>query len=166
MSLESFSSNLESTPVSLFLQTVEWIIPTVQTIHILSIAVVIGAVLMVHLHTLGVAMRSQSSAALARRFFPWLWVALLMLLLSGSILVTAEPGRSLPNLIFQLKMVLVLTAAGLTLLYQQPLRSDPSFWEKTSGRRKSAIGIAVISLLVWFGIVFAGRWIAYAIPVN
>ena len=163
MWLQNFSDWLSGTAVSLFLQTTAWIIPAVQTVHILCIAVVISAVLLVHLHTLGLAMRSQSSAVLARRFFPWLWGALVVLLLSGAILVTAEPGRSLPNMMFQLKMALVITAVVLTLLYQRPLRKDPVFWEKTVTRRMNASAIAILSLLVWVGIVFAGRWIAYVI---
>jgi putative copper export protein len=163
MSIATFSAWLEATPLSVFLQTREWIIPTVQTIHILSISVVVGSVLMVHLHTLGIAMRSQSSAVLARRFFPWLWVALVVLLLSGSILMAAEPRRSLPNPVFQLKMGLVILAVGLTLLYQGPLRKDPGYWSKSNIRRSNAAGIAIVSLLIWVGIVFAGRWIAYAV---
>ena len=163
MSLHGFSDWLSNTPISLFIQATDGIIPAVQTVHILCIAVVISAVLLVHLHTLGLAMRSQSSATLARRFFPWLWWALVLLLLSGAILITAEPGRSLPNGVFQLKMALVITAVVLTLLYQGPLRKDPVFWEKTTARRMSAAAIAILSLLVWVGIVFAGRWIAYAI---
>jgi hypothetical protein len=163
VSLHAISVWLEATPLSLFLQTTEWIIPTVQTIHIVSIAAVISSVLVIHLHTLGFAMRSRSSAQLARRFLPWIWTALVVLLLTGTILVIAEPGRSLPNFMFQLKMVLILVAVALTVFYQQPLRRDPAFWDATRARRVSANAIAVVSLCVWVGIVFAGRWIAYAI---
>jgi len=163
MNLHSFSDWLAATPISLFIQTTDWIIPAVQTVHILCIAIVISAVLLVHLHTLGFAMRSQSSAVLAKRFFPWLWWALVVLLISGTILITAEPGRSLPNTMFQLKMVLVIAAVVLTLLYQRPLLKEADYWEKSSSRRTNASAIAVFSLLVWVGIVFAGRWIAYFI---
>lgn len=162
MSLRSFCDWLAGTPASLYIQTTDWIIPTVQTVHILCIAVVISAVLLVHLHTLGLAMRSQTSALLAQRFFPWLWCALVLLLASGAILITAEPVRSLPNPMFQIKMALLIAAVALTLLYQRPLRTDPVFWEKTRARRTNASAIAILSLLVWVGIVFAGRWIAYA----
>jgi hypothetical protein len=163
VSLREFCVWLEATPLSLLLQTTTWVIPTVQTIHIVSISVVISSALVVHLHTLGLAMRSQSSAQLARRFLPWIWTALGVLLLTGTILVIGEPGRSLPNFVFQLKMVLVLVAVALTMCYQQPLRRDPIFWAATRTRRVSANTIAVVSLCVWVGIVFAGRWIAYAI---
>jgi hypothetical protein len=108
-------------------------------------------------------MRSQSGAALARRFFPWLWWALALLLLSGTVLITAEPGRSLTNWVFQLKMLLVIAAVVLTCLFQQPLRKDAGYWQKSAARRRYAGAIAIVSLCVWVGIVFSGRWIAYAI---
>ena len=163
MWVHKFSTWLAATPASLYIQTTDGIIPAVQTIHILCIAVVISAVFLVHLHTLGIAMRSQSGATLAKRFFPWLWWALLLLLLSGTILITAEPGRSLSNWVFQLKMVLVIAAVILTFLFQRPLRKDSDYWQRSAARRVSAGAIAIVSLCVWIGIVFAGRWIAYAI---
>ena len=163
MSLQAFCAWLAATPLSQFIQTTEWIIPAVQTLHILCIAVVISAVLVVHLHTLGLAMRNQSSAVLAARFLPGLWWTLILLLVSGSILIIAEPGRSLPNTMFQLKMSLLVVAIALTLLYQVPLRKDPAYWEKTRARRTNSVAIAIVSLATWVGIVFAGRWIAYAI---
>ncbi len=162
MSLRSFSDWLAATPVSLFIQTTDWIIPTVQTVHILCIAVVISAALMVHLHTLGLAMRSQASVVLTRRFLPWTWGALLLLLLTGAILVVAEPGRSLPNPVFQLKMSLLVVAIVLTLIYQRPMLRDRAYWDSPR-RRKGAWMIAIASLMTWTAIVFAGRWIAYAI---
>lgn len=163
MSLQAFCAWLAATPASQFLQATEWIIPAVQTVHILCIAVVISAVLLVHLHTLGLAMRSQSDAQLAARFLPGLWWALAVLLLSGAILIVAEPERSLASIMFQVKMSLLIVAIILTLLYQLPLRKDAAYWKKTPVRRTNSSAIAIVSLLVWVGIVFAGRWIAYAV---
>lgn len=162
MSLQAFCLWLSATPVSSYLQVTAWIIPTVQTVHILCIAVVFSAVLLVHLNTLGLAMRGYSGAALAARLFPGLWWALVLLFVSGVILITAEPARSLPNGIFQLKMSLLLVAIALTLLYQLPMRTAPAHWEATTARRTNARAIAILSLVAWAGIVFAGRWIAYS----
>src|SRR4051812_34629382 len=95
--LQGFSDWLAATPASLTIQDVTWIIPTVQTIHILGISVVMASALLVHLRVLGVMGGASSQQALARRFFPWIWVTLIVLLLSGSILIVGEPGRSLLN---------------------------------------------------------------------
>jgi len=161
MSLQSFSAWLANTQASFVIQTTTGLIPAVQTIHILCVAIVISAVLLVHLNTLGIAMRGYTGAQLATRLLPGLWWAVLVLLTTGSILIVAEPGRSLPNSMFQLKMLLLIVAITLTLLYQMPLRKEASHWEATPARRLSARAIAIVSLIVWICIVFAGRWIAY-----
>lgn len=160
MSLQVFCDWLAGTPPSLFIQTTSWIIPAVQTVHILSIGIVISTAL-VHLNTLGLAMRGYTSAMLSARFFPWLYWAVGVLLVSGAILVVAEPARSLPKGIFQLKMLLVIVGVALTMLYQLPLRKEPAHWDATPARRLNARVIAVVSLVIWSCIVFAGRWIAY-----
>src|SRR4051812_21217766 len=102
--LHSLAQWLQNTPLSQVIQEVSWIIPTVQTIHILSIAVVIAAIFFIDLRLMGIAARSQPTSQIIERFLPGVWIALVVLLLSGSILIIAEPDRSLENPAFQLKM--------------------------------------------------------------
>jgi hypothetical protein len=83
------------------------------------------------------------------------------LLLSGSALIIGEPERSLRNPAFILKMSMLCTVLVLTLAFQRGLRRDARYWEKSPRRRISGLLIAAVSLGLWVGIVFAGRWIAY-----
>ncbi len=146
--LDSFCTWLEATSVSRTLQTVEWIIPAVQTVHILAVASVVTSALMVDLRLLGLGLRDQSVQAVARRYLPFVWWPLPVLLASGATLIVAEPARALENPVFWLKMGLLAAAIVGTLASQRPLR-------------RSARLLAVLSLAAWVGIVFAGRWIAY-----
>ena len=84
--MQAFSDWLAATPLSMQIKTVEWIIPTVQTIHILSISIVMSSAAMVDLRVLGVLSRGQPLADVAHRFVPWIWWTLIVLLLSGSTL--------------------------------------------------------------------------------
>ena len=159
-SVDHFCTWLATTSVSDTLQTVEWIVPAVQTVHILAVAAVVSSVLMIDLRLLGWGSRDQSIAAVAKRFLPFVWWPLPVLLLTGAVLITAEPARALENPVFLLKMGLLTAAAAVTLASQLPLRRDPTFWD-ASNRRWIARTIALLSLPLWVGIVFAGRWIAY-----
>jgi hypothetical protein len=94
-SLDSFCSWLGATATSQTLQTVSWIVPAVQTVHILAVAAVVSSALMVDLRLLGVNGMDQSLSGVARRFLPFVWWPLPILLVSGAILITAEPARSL-----------------------------------------------------------------------
>lgn len=160
-SLDSFCTWLAGTAVSQTLQTVGWIIPAVQTVHILAVAAVVTAALMIDLRLLGIRGADQSVAGVARRFLPFIWWPLPVLLATGTVLIVAEPVRALQNPVFILKMGLLLAAAGITLACQIPLRRDEAFWELSAGRRRAARLIASASIPLWVAIVCAGRWIAY-----
>jgi hypothetical protein len=58
-------------------------------------------------------------------------------------------------------MALLLTVLVVTMLYQFLLRRDPALGSPAGGRRAAATAIATFSMLLWAGIIFAGRWIAY-----
>jgi uncharacterized membrane protein len=160
--LNEFAEYLAQTELSSVIQNVSWIIPTVQTIHIVSVAIVVSATLLTSLRILGFFERNVPIAAVAHRFLPWTWFALVVLLVTGSILIVGEPGRSLMNPVFGLKMLMLLVVASLTTVLQRPLASEVGFWDASGQRRVVARSIAVVSLALWSCIVFAGRWIAYA----
>jgi uncharacterized membrane protein SirB2 len=156
-----FCDWLSLTPVSMFFQTVEWIIPAVQSVHILAIAIVMSSVIMVDLRLLGLMGHSQSISGLTRRFIPWVWCSLVVLLLTGIVLITAEPRRDLLNPVFQAKMALVVVAIIVTAIFQETVRRNMEFWDLSPRSRWGAWITAVVSLLVWTAIVVCGRWIAY-----
>jgi hypothetical protein len=156
--IREFCVWLAATPLSQEIQDVSWIIPTVQTVHIVSIAIVMTSMAMLDLRLVGVAGRRQSMTEMAHRFLPWVWVALVVLLCSGTILIIGEPARDLQNVVFWTKMSLLLTAVVLTLTFQGMLRRDKGFWERN---RAAAVLLGSVSLVIWVGIVAAGRWIAY-----
>ena len=158
---ESYCNWLAATPLSQSIQTIDWIIPAVQTIHILAVAAVISSALMIDLRLLGIGWQGQSVAVIARRFLPFVWWPLPILATTGAVLIVAEPARALQNPVFYLKMGLLVVAAAVTRACQIPLRFDAAFWELSRRRRQVARLIAVASLPLWVGIIFAGRWIAY-----
>jgi uncharacterized membrane protein len=159
--MHAFGDWLANTELSSIIQNVSWIIPAVQTVHIICVAIVISSVFLVDMRILGIFARSQPLAALARRFLTWIWYAIVVLFVTGSLLIIGEPSRSLLNPAFGLKMLMLIIVATLTLLIQRPLASDAGYWEASGGRRVTVRAIAITSLALWSGIVFAGRWIAY-----
>ncbi len=168
--LSEFSKWLAATSLSHTIQTVGWIIPTLQTIHILSVAVVFSSAVLVDFRILRLFERDVPLPQVTRRFLPTIWPVLLILLLTGSLLIIGEPRRSLLNSTFYLKMALLVVAILLTVVLQGSIASSSASWEKDRSRRtagKVTAGkilariLATASLLVWCGILFAGRWIAY-----
>jgi hypothetical protein len=159
--LSGLSKWLAATSLSHTIQTVGWIIPTLQTIHILCVALVFSSAVLVDFRLFQVFERDQPLRAVTRRFLPAIWPVLLILVVTGSLLIVGEPRRSLLNSTFYLKMALLLVAIMLTAGLQGSITSLPGFWEKDRSRRIAGKALATVSMLVWCSILFAGRWIAY-----
>jgi Family of unknown function (DUF6644) len=138
-----------------------WVVPTVQTIHILAIAVVVSSVLMIDLRLIGLFWADRPLSRVSSRFLPLVWWPLLVLLATGAIMIIAEPARSLKNPAFQLKMSVLLAALAVTGLFQFLQRRNRAFGDLRYGSRATAAAVAIVSMLLWSAIVFAGRWIAY-----
>ena len=152
---------IEGTRPNHVVQNVFWIIPVVQTVHILSVSIVVASMAMLDLRLMGVGLGRHSIASMAHRFMPWAWSALLLLLLSGTVLIVGEPGRSLGNWVFQLKMSLLLLAVIASLIVSQRLKDDQDFWERSTRLRLASRILGLLLLLLWVGVVVCGRWIAY-----
>lgn len=143
------------------IRSVDWIIPTLQVVHIVCLSVVFFSAVMLDLRLAGVVMRREPLAGVADRLVPWIWYLLVALLATGALLIIAEPRRALSSPAFALKMVLLAIACATTLCIHRPLRRDAGFWELPGRRRVVAKFIGVVSMLLWVGIIFSGRWIAY-----
>ena len=153
----AFCDWLASTRISAAFGSVEWIVPAVQSLHLLLIAAVMGAVLFLGLRLLGLHGATESVPVVARRLLPVIRIAVAGLGATGTILIVAEPARELTNPAFGCKMLLLSTMVLVTLWIQRRLAHDPG---RASGVLVRALG--AISLIGWVGILAAGRWIAYA----
>jgi hypothetical protein len=162
MSMAEFTQWLYAAPVSRDLRDAGWIIPTVQSMHIVSIAVLMGSGIVIDLKLAGLMAKTESLRLVFDRYMPWLCGALAMLLLTGLVLVIAEPDRVLSNWVFWTKMVLVLVAFLTVLVIRIPMRRD----ELTAGSSAwstAARPLGLLSLGFWVLVILCGRWIAYVL---
>ena len=143
--MTAFAQWLSQTAISLAIQTHEWVIPTIQSIHIVAIGVVLASALMIELRILGWAGRDQTFAETRMRFGSSLGWALAVLLLTGALMVIGEPARELLAFSFWFKMALIIVGTACTALAER--------WHTRP--------FALLTLLIWAGVVILGRLIAY-----
>jgi hypothetical protein len=155
MSMSAVIDWLTSTPLSQLIQTTSWAIPGIQVVHILCLATLFALALSLSLRVAGMGLAAESLSSLAGRFVPAMWMCLVVLLLSGALLIIAEPFRTIANPVFYLKMALLLVAIALTVWLASVA--------KRRTERPAALHVAAagLSMLVWAGIIIAGRYIAY-----
>jgi len=160
MSVEQFAQHLYGTPISTGLREAAWIVPAVQSIHIVAIAAVLGAAIVMDLRLAGVLATDETPRGVVKRHLPWMWGGLALLLASGTLLGWAEPYRVLMNPVFWAKMALVLTGFILTLLFRYPIL-HPDYRIEHARAARLIKPLAWASLAIWVTVVFCGRWIAY-----
>ncbi len=116
---------------------------------------------MIYLRILGLAGMDQTLRQTANRFLPWLTGALYVMLATGLLMVVGEPVRELVTFSFWLKMSLVAISTLIAVFFQISLRKHEQRWEETLVNRRSIQGLAILTFLIWVGIIILGRLIAY-----
>lgn len=142
-----------------------WWFPLIESIHVLAAVLVLGSILMVDLRLMGVAAARYSSSILLRELVPWSWAAFAVALVSGGLLFIVQASNYASNTAFLIKLLL-LGLAGLNMVWFHwrvlPwLRAD----ERRHGNRNffGAKLSAAFSLMLWSGIMLAGRWIGHLV---
>ena len=152
---------LAATHASKWLAAREWIIVVSQSIHIVMLSVVFGCAVVINLRLLGVSARGRPVSTLVRTLVPWMYGALLVLLITGVLQTIAEPLREFITPEFWAKMAMVLAAVILTAAFARAVRLNHERWDSASSRPRTAVLIAVVSLALWIAIIFCGRFIGY-----
>ncbi len=159
--IQEFCDWLSATNLSVAFQSANWFVPTVQTVHIISIAILLTSVYVMSFRLIGVTRGGQSLAIVVAKSTPWVWATLGVLLGTGILLTITEPARELLNWVFRAKMLMVAALAAILWVVQIRLRQSPEYWTESPGRRLAARAIGIGAVLIGAGIVTAGRWIAY-----
>ena len=147
---------LAGLPVGQALRRVHWVIPWLQALHILANAMLLSSIIMIDLRIWGFS-QTQTVAERARRFQPWIWASLLVLTLTGVLLMTVTPRRTLLDITFQTKMVLTAIAVVATIVLQFVLQPNAVSWDKKSVARAMGGTLATLAFVLWMGATLAGR---------
>jgi hypothetical protein len=158
MSLLPLFNWLEATLVGRTINESTYIFAVIQAGHLLSLAVLGGAVLLVDLRLLGVGFRSQPVAYLARAAHPWLVGGTIGIIVTGTLMFSSLAGsRYYWNEAFWWKMYWLIAAIIFTFVIRQRIAlGDPG--RSASGLAKA---VAAISALSWLTVGIMGRAIGF-----
>jgi uncharacterized protein DUF6644 len=140
------------------ISTSTWAFAVIESIHLLALAVIGGAVLIVDLRLLGFGIRAQSLEQTARDAQPWFLGSWLVIVTTGVLLFVSEPQKLYYSTPFAVKILcLVLgTLFALTVRRKVTLAGDGQ-WSPLTMKL-----VALVSLGLWFGVGAGGRWIGFS----
>lgn len=159
MKLTEIWTMLENSAVAMRIGE-SWWFPLLESIHVVAITLVIGSLLMVDLRLIGVAARSYAVSRMSKEMIPWTWVAFVVSVVTGIGLFITRATHYMENPAFQIKL-LAMALAGLNMiLFHFGVFRHVGHWDDEAPP-SSAKASAALSLLLWSGVVLAGRWVGH-----
>jgi hypothetical protein len=152
---------LESTSWSIALHESLWAYPIIESVHVLTLCVFLGLVVMLDLRLLGVTMRKTPVSEVLERLAPWTVAGFVVMVITGSLLFYAIPVKTYLNIFFRLKALFLLLAGANTAVFHFRISGGMSNWDLDPVPPWRARLAGGLSLALWAGIVVAGRMIAY-----
>ena len=135
--------------------------PILQSLHIISIALLFASIGMTNLRFLKLALPSHSPSEMIIRLAPLMWASLTALFATGSIFVIARPARYFYNPVAGVKLLTLTLASILTVLLIKYAKKQTDYWDSSELRVRTAQFISLLSIILWVITILAGRWIAY-----
>jgi hypothetical protein len=157
----AFCGWLEQSPVGAAVRQSLWLFPAIETVHLLGMTVLVGTVAAFDLRLLGWALLRTRISDLARRLLRWTWVGFGLQVVTGALLFSSEAVKMYVNPAFRLKMLLICVAGMQALIFQLVARRDLAAWDGRAAVPVAARIGGLISILLWIGVVAAGRWIGF-----
>ena len=138
-----------------------WLFPLIETAHLFGVILLVGATSVLDLRLLGLTMEGEPVSKVARRLLPWAWAGLTVQVATGFCLFASEATRCWENKAFRIKMVMLLLAGLNAFIFHQTVYRRVSSWDEARVTPVGAKFTGFCSIVLWFGIVAAGRWIAF-----
>jgi putative copper export protein len=165
MNITDIAHAIHETGISSFVRGdepgTEWSFPIIETVHILSLAIVFGSVALVDLRLLGVNSRKQPFSRIYRELIPWTWIAFLLAAISGSILATGkiEDYANSPQVFWKF---FLMALAGLNMLvFHFGALKKVQEWDTMESPPGQVRLAGALSLGCWIGVIFFGRWVGF-----
>jgi len=152
---------LEQTWVGSSVRESLWLFPAIETVHLLGMAALVGTITVFDLRLLGWMMRQERVSALARRLLPWTWAGFALQVATGVMLFLSEAAKVYTNPAFRLKMLLIVFAGLHALFFHRFVYRNVATWDAGNVLPLGARVSGFVSILLWLGIVAAGRFIGF-----
>ncbi len=161
LSVVSVCRWLESTALSTGIRESIWSYPVIESLHVLTLCVFLGLTVLMDGRLVGLVLTETPVSHVMERLLPWIRSGFALMVVTGLLLFLATPVRFYDNVLFRLKLLL-LVAAGHQRVAVSP-HALRAVREWGSGRvlPRRAWLAGAISLVLWTAIVAAGRLVAY-----
>ena len=149
---------LENSAIGAAIRDSLWLFPVVEVFHLIGLALIGGAILVVDFRLLGLGLRNHPASRLARDVQPWVVGSLVVMILSGVPLFLSEATKCYYSFAFWTKM----TALVLAVVFTFTIRRSVSFAPDGRFSPASYRVVGLTSIALWSTVGWGGRWIGFS----
>ena len=160
MSLRTLFEWVDAFPSSIAMRESIFAFQVLLTVHVVSLVMFAGLVMMMDLRLLGAAYRGTPFSEVQVRLFPWQMVSMVVTSIAGLLLFYSQPMRYFGKLLYWIKMGLIVLAGVNAMLFHFTTYRSIAKWDTTSPPLGAKVA-GVLSLAMWACIVAFGRLTAY-----
>jgi hypothetical protein len=135
-----------------------WAFAVTESVHLLALAAIGGAVIVVDLRLLGLGLRGQRVSEVARDAYPWMIGSLIVMLITGAILFMSEAIKCYYSFAFWVKM----TSLAIAIIFTFTIRRRVTLADDTRFSPAVYRSVGMISILLWSTVGWGGRWIGFS----
>jgi hypothetical protein len=159
--LFTFCQWLHETTFSTAIRESIWIFPVIETTHVMALSLSVGTIAMIDLRLMGLAMRKVAVSEISKQLLPWALIGFGIMFSTGLLLFVAQPLKCYESIFFPIKMGLILLAGLNALVFQVTMYPTLVDWDQSPLPPFWARLMGALSLVLWVGVVAAGRTMAY-----
>jgi hypothetical protein len=154
---------LQDTSIATAIRESALVFPIILSLHLTGMGLFGGMILMTDLRILGIAMTKHPVSDVVNGLRPWKHLGLTLTATCGILLLWCKAAIYYPNPFLWIKLTLFALIIIHALVFRSVYRNvtDLDGSPVIPGRAKAA---AVLSMILWIGVVTAGRWIGYWEP--
>lgn len=151
---------LNASSLAVFVRESAWAYPILETLHILGLALVMGGILILDLRLIGFN-RDIAMSALSRHVLPWVLGGIVANAVTGALLFVSDAEEFAANASFRVKLVLIALALANAVAFHILFKRGAAGWDRLAMPPMGARVLAATSVLLWIGVITAGRMMAY-----
>ena len=166
LKLQELISYFEDSALADNIRENDLLFPLIESVHVVSICLVVGSILVIDLRLLGLASLNRPVGGITKAILPLTWSAFAVAAVSGLLLFVSNATKYLDNGYFVAK-VLLICAAGLNMVVFHGISAkDLPRWENEAALPLPARLAGGLSILLWVAVVTCGRWIGFTMQVH
>jgi hypothetical protein len=163
MSLLSICEWIQNTDSSTALRESTYLFPIIETTHVLGLSLSVGLLVVSDLRLIGAGMRRRPASEVFRQLAPWMLAGFAIMFATGLLLFWSQALKAYNSVFFRAKLSLLILAGVNAIVYHLTIYRRMDEWQNKLVPPLQARLAGWLSLILWAGIIAAGRTMAYTL---